>query len=88
MRGRMKWAHAWGVFHDEWNALKDSAKKSSSGRIWNSIVKFSGLANLHISPFKSGAWGRQMQEVHQKQVAGLLSPTSDEFNDAAQNNLN
>ena len=83
-KGRMLWSWRWGQNHDDWNAVKATAHEVDGGRIWASIVKFSGIMNLHCGPFKSGAWGRQLQEVHQKLKNGLLSVDSDAFRYVAQ----
>ena len=83
-RGNMLWSWRWGQNHDDWNAVKAAAHDVEGGRIWSAIVKFSGVMNIHVGPFKSGAWGRQLQEIHHKLKSGLLDPTSDQFNAVAQ----
>ena len=83
-KGRLLWMWKWGPNHDDWNAVKGSAKSVAGGRIWAAIVKLSGIVNIHVGPFKSGAWGRQLREVHKKLVGGLLSPESDKFAFVAQ----
>ena len=80
----MLWSWRWDQNQDDWNAVKAAAHDVEGGRIWSAIVKFSGIMNIHVGPFKSGAWGRQLQEIHHKLKSGLLDPTSDQFNAVAQ----
>jgi hypothetical protein len=82
--GRLNWAFAWGQNHDEWNAVRAPAKTIQPGRIWKSVVKFSGIANIPAGPYRSGAWGQQRREIHGKQVQGLLSKDHPEFIESAQ----
>ena len=82
--GRLNWVFAWGQNHDEWNAVRVPATTIQSGRIWKSVVKFSGIANIPAGPYRSGAWGQQRREIHGKQVQGLLSKDHPEFIESAQ----
>jgi len=52
-----------GRFHDDWNSIKNSAKKStSSGIWWARIVEFASLCNMNHGPYRSSAW-RRLKEM-------------------------
>ena len=60
---QLTWCARFGEMHDSWNAVR-AAAKGSGGIVWRSVVRMAAVQNLPYGPFRSGAWGRQMQEVH------------------------
>ena len=55
------WSIEYGLFHDLWNSIRQSAKYCQAGVIWNSILKFTRLANMNHGPYGSGCWGSSKQ---------------------------
>ena len=58
------WCIRNGIQHDLCNAAKTAGKKHNGAMIWKSVIKFSSVQNLPYGPFRSGAWGRLMQDEH------------------------
>ena len=57
----MTWVTHYGVFHDIWNSIRNSAKTVEKGRGWRFIHRFTGICNMNHGPMRSGAW-RRMKE--------------------------
>lgn len=58
---KLCWVWSWGPFHDQWNSIKQAAKRCRGGEIWRAIVRFSSVANINHGPFRSGCWGKGKQ---------------------------
>ena len=43
-------------FHELWNNIKNSAKRSTAGRQWQAILAFMLVCNYNHGPFRSGSW--------------------------------
>ena len=57
------WCTRFGKHHDDWNSAKAGSKQAGSGVIWKSVVRYSAVQNLPYGPFRSGAWGRLLQDT-------------------------
>jgi hypothetical protein len=82
MHANALWAFRFGIFHDKWNAIKASFKKSNGKRWWNVLVKMASVMNFNHGPFRSGTWGKSKQGA----LAALqrsTDKTSESFRDAA-----
>ena len=60
---------AFGQCHDAWNAVRKGCKKVSGGSCWRSIIRLSAIGNLPHGPMRTGAWGRQLQELRDSRLA-------------------
>ena len=81
--GQHLWAHAWGISHDGYNCVRNSAKYVSSGSLWKAIVRMSAITNFHCGPHRSGAWGTLLQETHARLVP-LLEADPERFDAAVE----
>ena len=72
---------AWGISHDGWNAVRNAAKGISSGSLWKSIVRLSAIGNFPHGPYRSGSWGKLLQETHARLVP-ILEANPKRFDDA------
>ena len=57
------WNIRYGVQHDSNNAVKDALKSAAGGRGWAACVKFTSVNSLPYGKFRTGSWGRQLQET-------------------------
>ena len=80
----LTWTVRHGVMHDCWNAVRTSAKKWDNGSVWRSIVRAAAIQNMPYGPFRSGAWGKKLQEVHVESVKEDFQNSS-EFITAVEN---
>ena len=63
-----------GALHDDWNACKTAAKRTDGW--WPEIIKFAAVANLSKGPFRSGAWGKALQQTLHEYVSTRTSEDS------------
>lgn len=70
-----------GESHDAWNAIRTAAKKRGGGRVWKAVVRMASIQNLPYGPYRSGAWGRQMQSAHHQSMDEVTAD-SEEFHEA------
>ena len=52
-----------GWFHGLWNSIKNSLKKSSSGRPWQCVLGYLLVQNMNYFPFKSSQGWRNKQDA-------------------------
>ena len=79
----MTWTDMYGDNHDAWNAVRGVAK-AKGGAVWRAIVRLSSIQILPYGPFRSGAWGRRLQDDHLS-LTEELTMESSEFIVATQN---
>ena len=53
-----------GESHDAWNAVRAAAKTRGGGKVWKAVVRMASIQNLPYGPYRSGAWGKEMQVAH------------------------
>ena len=66
--GNLASAATAGKIHDVWNSVKNSLKKCGRGRGWAQLVMYSSVNNMPYNPFKTGRWGKQLQQLHREMV--------------------
>ena len=65
---RLCWASRFGKQHDCWNAVKAISKLVQKGITWKAIVRMASVQNFPYGPYRSGSWGRRLQEAHAESV--------------------
>ena len=77
------WHPWWGRFHDSWNGINTSSKKTRGGVIWKVLLKFTDVANLPFGPYRSGALKSQLQQTLTT-LTSTMSEDDPDFQRAAQ----
>ena len=70
-----------GKMHDASNACKNAMKKCEGGIGWKMVVQLSSICNMPHNPFRSGRWGKELQQLH-SDLCQSMGPDSLEFQNA------
>lgn len=52
----------WDYYHGMWNAIKNSCKSASGGKVWRTVLEMLIAFNMNHGPFRSGQWYKCKQE--------------------------